>query len=377
MSLSNKYLNNTILGRYHDDTPDATLSKVASNLMVTQEQQGYQIINTKDFPQNTVPESKYACYDCTYSFGKYLIFHDIFFQLAFEKYDSQKKTYVGIVRHFLLKVDASIWVKQIRYYYPRSISTLSDANRQKFTKALLQLPAYDDFNTYYSSVYALKTKSPSLPFPCDIGIGSGCFKSELDFFLQKYNNESDFGSLNDAVIKDRQDTINAFYLLTGEDLTSIGYNSLSGSASNSYIYQNSLMNKPYATGAGPLQQGPYLDYIADNSLIASNEKVVDTDILSPDDPLREPPSTTQPQVPPLTGTPSQPIVMSPYGSESNYIHDGYSTTVTQYGTNPQIQGDPSDYGIMDVDDYLKQKCEQMSCCVSCSHGGQCNKDAIY
>lgn len=352
MSQANKYLNNTIYGRYRDDTPDAVLSKVASNLLVTQEEQGYRIINTKDFPPNTVPESKYACYDFTYSMSKYMIFHDIFFQLAFEKYDDLRKTYKAIVRHFLIKTEGSIWVKQYVYNYPRSIFTLSDQDRANYTKELLKLPGYDEFDTYYSSVYALKTKVNSLPLPCDIGIGSGCFKSEFDYYLKRYNDLSSFGNMSPQVVQDKQDVINAFYYLTGEDITSIGYNSSTQSANSNYLYNNMLMNKPYSTGAGPMQQGPYLDYIASNKLISDNQTTVDTETLSQTSPLKEPPSSIDNNNNNNTGT--------QVSTGNNYIQQGYQDVPVDYPTSITTSGIGDDAGRIYLDDYIdeirKEKC---------------------
>lgn len=291
MSQANKYLNNTIMGRYRDNTPDAVLSKIASNLLVTQEELGYNIVNTKDFPKNTVTESKYACYDFTYSMNQYMIFNDIFYSLGVEKFDDVKRVYFATIRHFLIKTEGSIWVKQYVYNYPRSIFTLSDVDRANYTKELMKLPGYDEFVTYYSSVYALKTKSPSLPLACDIGIGAGCFKSEFDYYLKSYNDLTLFGDMSPKITQDKQDIINAFYYLTGEDITNIGYNSSTQTANQNYLYSHMLMNKNYSTGAGPLQQGPYLHYIADNKTIADTQTNVDTQTLSPTSPLSEPPSS--------------------------------------------------------------------------------------
>jgi len=351
MSQANKYLNNTIFGRYNDQTPDATLSKVASNLLVTQEELGYNIVNTKDFPKNTVPESKYACYDFTYSMTNYMIFHDLFFQLAFEKYDDIQKIYKTTVRHFLLKTEGSIWVKQIVYAYPRSIFTLSDSDRAQYTKQLLALPGYNEFVTYYSSVYALNNKSPSLPLPCDIGIGSGCFKSEFDYYIKRYNDLSAFGNMSPQIVQEKTDIINAFFLLTGEDITSIGYNSNTGSANANYLYNNMLMNKIYSTGQAPIQQGALLNYVADNQTIANNQTNVDTQTLSPGNPLSEPSS--------VVNTGSGSSSGSGSGSSTNYIQNGSDIPV-DYGSGTTTSGIGEDAGRYFIDDYIidvaKEKC---------------------
>lgn len=362
MSQANKYLNNTIRGRYNDDTPDAVLSKVASNLLVTQEELGYILINTKDFPPNTVQESKYACYDFTYSMDKYMIFSDIFYSIGFEKFDDVRKTYKATIRHFLIKTEGSIWVKQYVYNYPRSIFTLSSIDRANYTKELMKLPPYDEFVTYYSSVYALKTKSPSLPLACDIGIGAGCFKSEFDYYLKSYNDLTLFGDMSPKITQDKQDIINAFYYLTGEDITSIGYNSSTQTANQNYLYSHMLMNKNYSTGAGSLQQGPYLHYVADNKLIADNQTNVDTETLSPGSSLKEPPSQEG------SGGTQQPPSQEGNGGSSGYI-----TPISQGGSEPNENNIPVEYpmdisisGIGDdagriyIDDYIdeirKEKC---------------------
>jgi len=193
----------------------------------------------------------------------------------------------------------------------------------------------------------------------------------------------EFGNSNDNVAKDRQDLINAFYYLTGYDLTSIGYNSQTGSASNQFIYTNSLMNKTASTGQAPGQQ-PILHYIADNQTIANNQSVIDTSVLSPMDPLHEPPSSIQP--PPPSGTPSGNIVstqVGPYGSETNYIHDGYENTPAQYGDSQFVSGIGEDYTTMSIDGYLIQRCNQMldyskACCNDCKESGSsCSKDGVY
>lgn len=386
MSLTNKYVTNTILGRYHDDTPDATISKIASNVLVTQEQLGYKIINTQSFPKGTIPElpNGYACYDANQSFDNFLLFNDAYFPLAFEKYDDIKKTYKAVVRWFLLKTDGSIFVKQLIYYYPRSIFTLSDSDRRAYIKKLLQIPNLNDIDLYYSSIYALKTTSPSLPFPCDFSMNAGCFKSELDYYLRRYNEEMEFGNTNDNVVKDRQDLINAFYYLTGYDLTLIGYNSQTGSASNQFVYSNSLMNKTYSTGQAPGQQ-PILHYVADNQTIANNQSVIDTGVLSQSDPLHEPPSVVQQ---PQTTPPSGNIVstqVGAYGSETNYIHDGYEDTPAQYGDAQFVSGIGEDYTTMSIDGYLIQRCNQMftsggsnACCNDCKESGSnCSNNGIY
>lgn len=330
MSLSNKYLNNTILARYNGDTVGAPLSKTASNLLVSFEEQGYKIINTKDFYPNTVSGQKYACYD-SYSLSNFLLYHDTYFQLAFEKFFDIEKVYKAIVRNFLLKVDGSIWVKQIVYAYPRSIFTLSDSDRAAYTKQILIQPKYDEFVTYYSSIYALTTTSPSLPMPCTLGIGSGCFVSELQYFSERYNKESDFGSMNDNIVKDRTDLINGFYYLAGEDLTLIAY-----PVSNNYIYNNSLYNKLYSTGQAPIQQGPLLHYIADNQTIKDSQTFVDTLSLSPGDPLQEPSSTISQTGNGGSGDNQVSTQNNVSGQDENdYISSGYSNTPAQYG-NPNI-----------------------------------------
>ena len=368
MSQSNKYLNNTIYGRYRDDTPDAILSKVASNLIISQEELGYKIINTRDYPINTAPEVKYACYDFTYSMDKYMIFSDIYSSVGVEKYDDLHKIYKATVRHFLIKKDASIWVKQIVYSYPRSIFTLSDQDRDTYTKELMKMPSHDSFVTYYSSVYALKTKSPSQFFACNIGVGSGCFKSEFDYYLKRYNDLSSFGNMSPQVVQDKSDVINAFYMLTGEDITSIGYNSSTQSANESYIYNNMLMNKPYSTGAGSMQQGPYLHYVADNKTIADNQTNIDTQTLSPSSGLREPPSVIQPTQPPQNNTGvSQPNVSQSgnpnYSPENDYIHDGYASIPVSYPTSIITSGIGDDAGRYYLDDYIedirREKCEML------------------
>lgn len=336
MSLGNKYLNNTILSRYHDDTQDAVLSKTASNLMVTYEQQGYQIINTKDFYPNTVPESKYACYDCA-SLENFLLYHDAFFQLAFEKYDDLHKVYKAIVRHFLVKIDGSVWIKQIVFAYPRSIFTLSDADRASYTKLLLALPSYDDFTTYYSSVYALRFTSPSLPIPCTFAIGSGCFASELNYYLTRFNQESGFGNVP-QVVNDRQDLINGFYYLAGEDLTSIAY-----PLSSNYLYNNRLFTKPYSTGDSPFLHGNnMLHYIADNQTIKNNQTFWDTQSSVE---YHEPPSVVQPNND--NGQISTQVNSNGGGYEQPFTSSAYGDQPAQYG-NPKFDGvSPEDLGYYD------------------------------
>lgn len=341
MSLGNKYLNNTILARYHDDTTDAVLSKTASNLMETYEQQGYRIINTKDFYPNTVPESKYACYDCA-SLENFLLYHDAFFQLAFEKYDDLHKVYKGIVRHFLVKVDGSIWIKQVVFAYPRSIFTLSDADRASYTKLLLALPSYDDFTTYYSSVYALRFASPSLPIPCTFAIGSGCFASELDYYSSRYNQESGFGNVP-QVVNDRQDLINGFYYLAGEDLTSIAY-----PVSSNYIYNNRLFTKPYSTGDAPFLHGNgMLHYIADNQTIKNSQTFWDTQSSLE---YHEPPSVIQQPTQGGgggSGQVSTQIDSSGYQQPVGISGSAYGDQPAQYG-NPVFDGvSPEELGYYD------------------------------
>lgn len=337
MSLGNKYLNNTILARYHDDTQDAILSKTASNLMVTYEQQGYQIINTKDFYPNTVPESKYACYDAS-SLDNFLLYQDAFFQLAFEKYDDLHKVYKGIVRHFLVKTDGSVWIKQVVFAYPRSIFTLSDSDRAAYTKLLLALPSYNDFTTYYSSIYALRFVSPSLPIPCTFAIGSGCFASELDYYLTRYNQESGFGNIP-QVVNDRQDLINGFYYLAGEDLTSIGY-----PISSNYLYNNRLFTKPYSTGEAPFLHGnSMLHYIADNQTIKNSQTFWDTQSSVE---YHEPPSVIQP---PSVNNGDQ-VVSDPNGYQqpAGLYDSAYGSVPTQYGNPDLISGvNPEDMGYYD------------------------------
>lgn len=332
MSLGNKYLNNTILARYHDDTTDAILSKTASNLLVSFEQQGYQIINTKDFYPNTIPESKYACYDAQ-SLKNFLLYHDAYFQLAFEKYDDLHKVYKAIVRNFLLKVDGSVYIKQVVYAYPRSIFTLSDIDRATYTKTLLALPGYNEFTLYYSSIYALRTTSPSLPIPCTIGIGSGCFLSELEYFSSNYNRESSFGN-QPQVVNDRQDLINGFYYLAGEDLTSIAY-----PLSTNYIYNSKLYNKPYSTGSSPYLNGTVLHYIADNETIKNNQTFWDTQS-SPQ--YKEPSSVIQP---PSTQVSSD---LNDYQQPTGIYGSSYGSTPTQYGNPDLVSGvNPEDMGYYD------------------------------
>ena len=339
MSLGNKYLNNTILARYHDDTTDAVLSKTASNLLNTYEQQGYKIINTKDFYPNTIPESKYACYDTT-SLENFLLYHDAFFQLAFEKYDDLHQIYKAIVRHFLVKVDGSVWVKQIIFAYPRSIFTLSDSDRAQYTKLLLALPSYNDFTTYYSSIYALRFTSPSLPIPCTFAIGSGCFVSELNYFLTRYNQESGFGNAP-QVVNDRQDLINGFYYLAGEDLTSIAY-----PVSNNYIYSNRLFTKPYATGDAPFLHGnSMLHYVADNQTIKNSQTFWDTQTSVE---YHEPPSVIQ--NPGGSGSvsipPSGSTGLNPY--QQPFTPSSYGDQPFQYGDPPVISGvGPEELGYYD------------------------------
>lgn len=339
MSLGNKYLNNTILARYHDDTQDAILSKTASNLMVTYEQQGYQIINTKDFYPNTVPESKYACYDAS-SLENFLLYHDAFFQLAFEKYDDLHKVYKGIVRHFLVKTDGSVWIKQVVFAYPRSIFTLSDTDRAQYTKLLLALPSYNDFTTYYSSIYALRFASPSLPIPCTFAIGSGCFASELNYFLTRYNQESGFGNAP-QVVNDRQDLINGFYYLAGEDLTSIGY-----PLSSNYLYNNRLFTKPYSTGDAPFLHGnSMLHYIADNQTIKNSQTFWDTQSSVE---YREPPSVVQqPTGNNGSGQVSTQVGSDPGGYQQPFISSAYGDQPAQYG-DPVFDGvSPEELGYYD------------------------------
>lgn len=348
MSLGNKYLNNTIRARYNDDVSDATLSKEASNLLVSFEQQGYKIINTKDFYPNTIPESKYACYDAI-SLKNLLLYDDTFFQLAFEKYDDLHKVYKAIVRHFLLKKDGSVWIKQIVYAYPRSIFTLSDTDRASYTKTLLALPSYNDFTTYYSSIYALRTTSPSLPIPCDVAIGSGCFVSELNYYLDKYNQESNFGSGNllpDSIKNDMQDLANGFFYLTGQDITTIAY-----PASNNYIYNNKMYNKEYATGqAQLLSGGGMLHYIADNETIRNNQTFYDTQSLSPSDPRKEPNSTLPPSQGGGNGSVSTQV-NSDSGYQPPFISSAYGSVPNQYGNPAIIDGvNPEDMGYYQGDD---------------------------
>ena len=343
MSLGNKYLNNTILARYHDDTTDAVLSKTSSNLLTTYEQQGYKIINTKDFYPNTIPESKYACYD-TSSLENFLLYHDAFFQLAFEKYDDLQKVYKAIVRHFLVKVDGSIWIKQVVFAYPRSIFTLSDADRASYTKLLLALPSYDDFTTYYSSVYALRFTSPSLPIPCTFAIGSGCFASELNYYSSRYNQESGFGNVP-QVVNDRQDLINGFYYLAGEDLTSIAY-----PVSPNYIYNNRLFTKPYSTGDAPFLHGNgMLHYVADNQTIKNSQTFWDTQSSSQ---YHEPPSVIQPptQGGGGGGDVSTQVINDPSGYQQpvGILGSAYGSTPTQYGNPDLVSGvSPEEMGYYD------------------------------
>lgn len=343
MSLGNKYLNNTIRARYVDDTSDATLSKGASELLVSFEQQGYKLINTKDFYPNTVQESKYACYDAI-SLKNFLLYSDAYFQLAFEKYDDIQKIYKAIVRHFLVKVDGSVWIKQVVFAYPRSIFTLSDADRASYTKTLLALPGYNEFTTYYSAIYALKTTWPSLPIPCDFAIGAGCFVSELNYYLGRYNDESQFGSSNLApsVANDRQDLINGFYYLSGEDLTSIGY-----PVSSNYIYNNKLYNKIYSTGQAPLQSGnQMLHYIASNETIRDNQTFYDTQSLSSGDPRKEPPSTTgtQPNQN-SSGSSVSTQVDNGSGYQQPFVSSNYGNVPAQYGNPAIFDGvDPAEMG---------------------------------
>ena len=339
MSLGNKYLNNTILARYHDDTDDAILSKTASNLMVTYEQQGYQIINTKDFYPNTIPESKYACYDAS-SLENFLLYHDAFFQLAFEKYDDLHKVYKGIVRHFLVKVDGSVWIKQVVFAYPRSIFTLSDSDRAAYTKLLLALPGYDEFTTYYSSIYALRFTSPSLPIPCTFAIGSGCFASELNYYLTRYNQESGFGNVP-QVVNDRQDLINGFYYLAGEDLTSIGY-----PLSSNYLYNNRLFTKPYSTGDAPFLHGnSMLHYIADNQTIKNSQTFWDTQSSVE---YHEPPSVVQ-QPPSGNGSGQVSTTTQNGSSEDGGYQQPVGISGSAYGDQPAQYGNPRFDGVSPED----------------------------
>ncbi len=328
MSLGNKYLDNTIRARYANETSDATPSSGANSLLLSYEQQGYKIINTKDFYPNTSSGVKYTCYDAA-SLKNYLLYQDTFFQIAVEKYDSTQKTYKAIVRHFLLKQDGSLYIKQIVFAYPRSIFTLSDQDRANYTKTLLALPSYNDFNTYYSSIYALKTSWPSLPIPCSLGIGSGCFVSELNFYMQKYNEESDFGSSTyvPSVANDRQDLINGFYYLTGQDISKIGY-----PVSSNYIYNSKLYNKPYSTGSASDLQGGFLNYIAGNEIIRDNQTVYDTQSLSEGDPRREPNSVTQEN---QNNNQNNNQVSTEVQGGETFIGSSYSDIPAQYG-NPNI-----------------------------------------
>lgn len=332
MSLGNKYLNNTIRARYNDDTPDAILSKQASNLLVSFEDQGYKILNTKDFYPNTIPESKYACYDAS-SLASFLLYEDTFFQLAFEKFDDIQRVYKAIVRHFLLKVDGSVWIKQVVFAYPRSIFTLSDSDRATYTKTLLALPSYNEFTTYYSSIYALKTAYPSLPIPCTIAISSGCFISELKFYVNKYNEESNFGSGNllpDSIKNDMQDLSNGFYYLCGQDITKVPY-----PVTTNYTYNAGLWPKPYSSGSAPFLNNSYmLHYIADNQIIRDNQTFYDTQSLSPGDPRKEPPSSTQP-VNNQNGNGGGNQISTQVSGSQPYIGSSYEDTPAQYG-NPNI-----------------------------------------
>ena len=370
MSLGNKYLNNTIRARYNDDTPDAILSKQASNLLVSFEDQGYKILNTKDFYPNTIPESKYACYDAS-SLASFLLYQDTFFQLAFEKFDDIQRIYKAIVRHFLLKVDGSVWIKQVVFAYPRSIFTLSDSDRATYTKTLLALPGYNEFTTYYSSIYALKTAYPSLPMPCTLGIGSGCFISELKFYVNKYNEESNFGSGNllpDSIKNDMQDLSNGFYYLCGQDITRVPY-----PVTTNYTYNAGLWPKPYSSGSAPFLNNSYmLHYIADNQIIRDNQTFYDTQSLSPGDPRKEPPSSTQPvNNQNNNGSGSGSSVSTNTQGDSGYqppfIGSNYGDTPNQYG-NPAIidgvnpedmgyyQGDTTPVGINGLLDIYNQMC---------------------
>lgn len=210
---------------------------------------GYKIINSWDFPK---VGDNYPCYDVMgLMYNNLYIYQEIFFQVAFETYDNVEQCYKQIIRHFLIKTDCSIWVKQVVYKYKSSV--LDPKVSESFRRSLCNLPDYNDFTLYYSGFWDMRYT----PWYMPVNMVGCCFQKELLYFTSEYNNPK---------IASKQDLINGFYYLTSEDLTMIP--DPPGNTQNKY----NVNNAAYSKAAGYYQQIYKPVYVVSDEVI-KNEQI--------------------------------------------------------------------------------------------------------